>query len=464
MKSDIAIVVYDYLGPEFDDIRANLTDLVLFKTQGARINCPVFQTTSITNTIKEVYKQGFTWAVVVAVGTWVTQSQDILNTVKHMEETDASLAGHILSKGGYYYFHPQWFGINLRVWNKIGCPAFETRGGVQTYNGLEILRSSENVHDDYTPLWLKAGTDQKTYITDSGYFGSRVISELINNNYSVVNIPDSIRDQKKYAYPEFNHDNIVKILNDPTYEPGTTGGEGGLWWFNKAISEAKTKYLNVGYYALNTESFANNRDLSATSLDCFIGVCGGLKPSVIAGADNFVDNSTVYFIDVSRAALDWQQYLVEKRDGDFSKFESIFHLFQLKNPDYVRTGYDHTVPLEDDINWFLQSCKLTREEFYQRWQKYKKYKFNYVKLNLLESTSAYQILEYTQSSQLGTYIWTSNSFYMDYLMFYKTKKGAEAIQQEFIDTLASKTQVEIFLENNGWIYSYPPICKIIMSL
>jgi hypothetical protein len=445
--SDVAFVIYDYLDSQFNDIRANLTDLVRFKTHHPRINSPVFETAEISATLKELAEKKFSWAVVVAPGTWINQTSVFIDTVKHGEESGSALVGHLLEKAGYFHFHPQWFAVNLIAWADVGCPLFEEEPGPQEYV-VALSRSPDNVHDDYTPWWLKPANDDKNYYTNHGYFGSRVITALLNNYYSITNVPQEVRNEKNYAYPEFNHDRLVEMIADPTVEPLRTPAELGLWYFNCTLQEADRK-LKLGYYVLNTENFASNLNIDNTPMDCFIGVCGGLKPAVIAGNKNFADHSTVYLFDISQAALDWQQFLIDNWDGDFEKFETVFDQFQSQHPDYL-PSYHNSFTLLNNAGWFLNSCNLTAKEFQQRWQRYRQMTFNYVSLDILSSTAVDQILSYSDQST-GAYLWTSNCFYMDYLMFYKSQAGAYKMQQEFIDQLRTRTKKLIALENCGWI-------------
>jgi hypothetical protein len=281
-----------------------------------------------------------------------------------------------------------------------------------------------------------------------------VVEALINHNHAITNIPQNIRNRKCYPYPDANHQEIREMINNPKKEFPKETTNSSVWWF-KQLLDRLTDQLDRGFYVLNTEPITLNSRVDNAKFDCFVGVCGGIKPACIVGRDNFIAQSSVHLFDISDAALDWQKYLIEHWDGDFSTFESVFKLFMDKNPGYYPMYHSH-LSIEENIAWYFKSGNLTKEEFQIRWNKYRTSEFNFHKLDLLAPDAADQILSLIGDKKC-CYLWASNAFSMDYLMFYKTEKGSELIGETFKRTLQNKSSIEIFYEECNQIKYIRPV-------
>jgi hypothetical protein len=447
----IVSVLYDDIPENLNDIRNNLIDLTKFKMQGM-LPIDIIKTNKLSDTLDNI-KQDVDWAVVIAAGHYLEGQYLIQETVDHAIKENVPLACHILAKGGYFHFHQQWFAIHLPTWRAVGSPRFEESRG-RTLTVKETVRDPNNVHDDYTPWWLKPGDSDKTYRTDHGYFGLNVVEALINHNHAITNIPQNIRNRKCYPYPDANHQEIREMINNPKKEFPKETTNSSVWWF-KQLLDRLTDQLDRGFYVLNTEPITLNSRVDNAKFDCFVGVCGGIKPACIVGRDNFIAQSSVHLFDISDAALDWQKYLIEHWDGDFSTFESVFKLFMDKNPGYYPMYHSH-LSIEENIAWYFKSGNLTKEEFQIRWNKYRTSEFNFHKLDLLAPDAADQILSLIGDKKC-CYLWASNAFSMDYLMFYKTEKGSELIGETFKRTLQNKSSIEIFYEECNQIKYIRPV-------
>ena len=439
--SDIAVVLYDTTKPHCQDIHQNLYDFTRFKL-GGQHSYNIIETRDITRTIQKLTESNFSWVVVVAVGNFLDQSA-ILDTVQHAVNQQVPLIAHIVDRGGYYHFHSQWFAMNLAEYKAVGMPSFrETYGTPVELVTVETSRSEQNVHHDYTPIWIApVATAPVTYISDNEYFGIHVVSKFVQAGHRVVNIPDLVRNKKNFCYPDHNHDEIVKLIADPEYTPQ----DEGLWWFAKALKDVMGNLMQ-GYYVLNTEHLMPTQQLG--QFDCFIGVCGGLKPACVAGQDNFVKNSKIYLFDISRAAVEWQQYLLANWDGDFAKFETLFRNFQSQHPTYRPVYFSHA-SIDDNIDWFLNSAGLTRPTFQAQWQRYQHMDHEFVELDLLQDATVESIKRMAGTAQHGSYLWVSNAFRMDYLMFYKTQDWAHDQRNNFVNKLRNQVSTPLILEDCG---------------
>lgn len=440
---DIAVVLYNNLKPHCADIAQNLIDLTEFKLQG-RYQFNLYQTTTLTQQLKELAAQGFAWAGVVAAGNFLQNQTLITDTIAHAQAENSPMACHILDRGGYYHLHPQWFALDLQAWTAIGQPAFEEQAGPVTFVTRKTHRDVNNAHDDYTPWWVESESEELVeYTSDRQYTGINVIAEFIRAGHRITNIPNEIRQKKNYCYPDHGYDDIVKLIADKNHEPQ----DEALWWFGFAMRQI-TKNLDTGYYVLNTETLIPPEEMKDQPLDCFVGVCGGLKPACITGNDNFVAGTQVYLFDISVAAIEWQKYLLSEWNGDFDVFEGVWQRFQSEHADYGPMYHSHQ-SISNNIDWFLNNAGLTRSDFQSRWNKYCGMTHTFVQLDLMDDNAAAKILEITNQSRLGSYLWTSNAFVMDYLMFFKTRAWAMNKTQSFVNELAAGTICPILLENQG---------------
>lgn len=445
--SKIAVVLYDDLKPHCDDVRTNLRDLTHFKVHG-KDQPNVFETPFLTKTLTELTKTSFEWAAVVALGNNLQDQSLMWANIEYAQKNNSPLSGHILDRGGYYHLHPQWFVIDLKAYQAIGCPGFEETVGSVKINTRVTERSAENMHDGYTPMWVRPQSEQTTeYSSDYGYFGLNVIATFIGTGHTIINVPQDIRQRKNYCYPEYNHDDIVKLIADPTYKPEDTTGP--MWWFARSVEELTTS-LDIGYYVLNTENLYLNHDLLSKKLDCFIGVSSGIKPVCVVGQNCFSEHTRVHLFDISPAAIKWQKHLHEFWDGDFVSFESTFNNFKNANPD-LRPIYFASQSIDTNINWVLNGTGITREQFKTYWQKYKQMQVTFTQMNLLEDASIDQVANMINTANLGAYVWTSNLFFMDYLTFFKTNKWTKDKIKQFEIDLETKSQKPYVLENCGHV-------------
>jgi len=438
--SEIVVVLYDTIKPHCQDIKQNLYDLTKFK-MGGQHQLNIVETCDITKTMRELTNETYTWAVVVAVGNFLDQSA-IFDTVQHAIDNNTPLVCHIVDRGGYYHFHSQWFAVNLAEYKALDMPKFDEREGAIEVKSVETERSEANVHHDYTPTWIRPSLPiPKTYQSDYQYFGLQVVAKFIQAGHTIINIPDIVRNKKNFCYPDHNHDEIVQLIANKDYEPK----DEGLWWFAKALKDVMGNLMQ-GYYVLNTEYLMPTQQLG--QFDCFIGVCGGLKPACVAGQDNFADKSKIYLFDISRAAVEWQQYLLANWDGDFVKFEALFRKFQSQHPTYRPVYFSHA-SIDDNIDWFLNNAGLTKEMFQHQWQRYQCMNHEFIELDLLQDATVESIKHMAGTAQLGSYLWVSNVFNMDYLMFYKTQAWAQDQRSNFINKLRNQLTTQLLLEDCG---------------
>jgi hypothetical protein len=273
-----------------------------------------------------------------------------------------------------------------------------------------------------------------------------VIAGMIRAGYNITNIPIEIRQRKNYCYPEYNLDEIKRIIAHTEYLPVNDGGP--VWWFSYEMRNM-VQGLSRGYYVLNTEPLYFDPQLSSRKFDCFVGVASGVKPACLIGQLDFADNSQVVLADISPAALKWQRYLFESWDGDFHKLESFLNTFKQLNPDLIPIYYQRQT-FEELITWFFSHVNMEPSEFQRCWKKYTSMDVQFVELNFLEPSGVDHVVDVINQHSQGAYVWTSNLFHMDYLSFYKTNRWAEQRLDAFKQALNTRCQTPVTLENGCW--------------
>jgi hypothetical protein len=155
-----------------------------------------------------------THLVIYASGTMIKHNY-ALDTAWHAHcRSEWLVSGHILLRptDQYPYLHEQTLAINLQRWKDYGRPAIgHSETGKKVLPAFE--RSDDNIHDDYTPLWLKP-SNANQISTTKRRFGWNILSTSLDNQLPVVNIPIEIRNEKIYVYPDDNGDQLARIISD----------------------------------------------------------------------------------------------------------------------------------------------------------------------------------------------------------------------------------------------------------
>jgi hypothetical protein len=129
------------------------------------------------------------------------------------------LIGHIVEDGEIYYLHQQCFYLELGLF-EVGD--FDCTG---KYTIPAVQRSAKNIHDTYTPLWIKASIGHNTCVSE--HFGEHLIARQLNNKRIVVNFHQQLREHKKFIYlPE----NIEQYVAEETEYFALA--ESQFWIFN----------------------------------------------------------------------------------------------------------------------------------------------------------------------------------------------------------------------------------------
>lgn len=177
----------------------NQTDYIISDIYGRRY--VVLQGLDEDDLLRSALRQGFKHAVVFSTGTEFINGPAFFEEIENIVNTKYSIAGHILDRGdAYYELHHQCYLINLTDYNELGCPAIGKQELGSKHTQIVPIRSTDNIHDDYTPTWVNAGLISKEYYHKC--HGWNILSKLFENNLTVRVFDKSIRNNKKHYYPE----------------------------------------------------------------------------------------------------------------------------------------------------------------------------------------------------------------------------------------------------------------------
>ena len=272
---------------------------------------PILCMDDLSSWLKAELDGGAKYAALVGSGTFLLSANlFILETFKvanKLSSEDALLAGHIMHRNSEElpFLHEQFLMLDLEKWRLLGCPSLS-----EPYSGAKSefpahRRSRENIHDDYTPLWISAPNSEKngTLIEKKqGREGwcTALMARAVVSGQKIINVPMGLRNTKKFSYPRAGRDwQYIEIKRD----------------IEKFLGWEKNNFYVV-----------NNEPLAVSAPENFrpnqlISVSAGLKPAALIhqfwkdGAPEEVN-----IVDFSMPALDYMQELTQASDPDRIRF------------------------------------------------------------------------------------------------------------------------------------------------
>ena len=152
--------------------------------------------------LKEAAILGHEHAVVFSTGTEFINGYKFFEEVEKIVTADYFLAGHVLDRGdAYYELHHQCYLVNLSAYKELGYPSVGQQELGSKHVQVIPERSKENIHDDYTPLWVRAGSHVKEEYQHKCH-GWNILSTAFEHGLKVLVWSDQIRNNKKHYYPE----------------------------------------------------------------------------------------------------------------------------------------------------------------------------------------------------------------------------------------------------------------------
>ena len=336
------------------EICINLSDQMVFKFTDKKFD--IFISDNEDQILKEVASDNFyTHAVVIASGTSFKTNDKFFDELLNFCKQDFSIAGHILDRAdSYYELHHQCYILNLKDYKDLKCPSIGNEEN-ETFESTIPIRSLESVHDDYVPLQISKGIDNRTY--QKKLHGWNIISNFLNNNKKIIDI-GLLRNCKQYLY--YEHDHVFIQHLPELYQQMFFGSNFVPAWNSDMLRE-------------------------------YIGFSGPLEQYVTTGTGfnwirnlellNYSKDTTVIFTDVNPNCLRFMKEFVTSWDGiNYGNFYKNFIKDLVPNgsidipESYYETAQD---------KW--EQFKLTFDNFNLVWNKIKLLKFKFVLINFTAS-------------------------------------------------------------------------------
>jgi len=177
----------------------NLADYTISNLAGK--NYPIYQSQNEEQALAYAIQQGHKYALVFSTGTEFINGRNFFNEIEKLIQTDFYVYGHILDRGdAYYELHNQCYLLNLDRYQDLGYPEIGQCELGASHSQITPDRSTENLHDTYTPLWINPGNSIKTY--NHKLHGWNLISAIMSAGGTISAFSDNIRNNKKHYYPE----------------------------------------------------------------------------------------------------------------------------------------------------------------------------------------------------------------------------------------------------------------------
>lgn len=257
----------------------NLSDFVLTKILSSGFD--VLQGLDEDQLLKEA-AENYSYAVVLSTGT------EFINGDKFFHEVEKEVYsgkeffiwGHIPDRDdGYYELHEQCYIINLKTYKELGCPVVGKFEYYSPHTQIAPRRSEENIHDDYTPIWITGGDIERQY--KHKWHGWNILSVAFANKKLVKPFTDRFRKHKRYYYPN--------------YEPAFLNACAYLYGKNEMAAQAL-------FYPYNTESITKIK--SPGPIHQLVIQASGLQFVDYLIKYGYDECTVVRFVDYNLFALD----------------------------------------------------------------------------------------------------------------------------------------------------------------
>jgi hypothetical protein len=421
----VAFALYDQLSHKDKTYRDHVRAISMFdiKVTMSRMGTTdaVIEGDNIDSMISQAFENGYNYIYLMNIGYITSDHGLVAEIVDFAEQNHYSLVGHILEDcryfknqpSGFFHLHTQSFLLNLDIWDNFGQPKFGERTWVENFSIPDYSRSDENVHDDYTPLWVTPVTEPRPPGVDSNakmYTGPvspgwNLLASLLANHSAVVNFPESFRRKKSYLYPEIDDNRFQRILAG---EKGiTVEATGPTYAQHHYLKETDFTNVTGAVFVFNNDSMQLERlqYFPGTKLGTLYAVAAGFKPlQLLSQVD--CDSARVVYIDYSQDALDYRKWLVENWDG--VDYMQAINTYKQVNPNFDpiwMPGKQALYPQEWEKTLELFGG---RKQWLKFWNKYKALSHAYYKINLLGDY--HDMINDMKANPGNNMIWISNSF------------------------------------------------------
>ena len=383
-------------------------------------------TTDLNDIIYETHDFDYTHVVVASNGLIFQEIWDFLIGLRDHFKENPKLIGHILHHGikdnnNFFTLHDQMFVMSKELINSLDDNDFVFNNSLsyKTDKWIPIARTSENVHDDYTPLRIWKDNTTNDYLSiekdcDDGV-GEDLIQHVISKNWEVHNFNADVRRCKIYSYYHENPHNFEKYTQASfdIVEQNKDNLSEVHYDFLKNMKE----YVKIGghkkWYAYNNEPI--DKAMPDDEYDLFVGVASGLLPWHYLTHYNFSQSSKVLLIDINDIAIDFQRWFLKNYDvsKDYT-WQDWVEQYEKTNSN-VQESWSKKFIDQNNKVW-----KNIKPLIDSKWNQIKRYRFEFVCASMIGNQDISILYSYLKSSKRPM-IWMSNIFTFDGVCFANNK-------------------------------------------
>jgi len=350
--------------------------------------------TSINNVLNKALEKNVNFCIVMSIGHFINSPKFFKYIDSWLDNVDFFVTGHIIDKNSnnsqinsdnhYWGLHKQCIIVNLKYYEEFGKPEWGDRFIEE--NELELIKASRSnidIHDDYTPLFLKP--TKETQVCTPYVDGWNFINKSLENGLTVYNFHPKIRVTKKYTYPSKDINELKNQLD----------------WINNILTNATNCV-----FLWNTETYKDVLLSNGPKVKKLYSVAAAFKPNFILNHFDFYDDTEVFYFDYSKQSLAFKKLLITNWDGrDYPAFlrkaKKEWNINETVGATTENKTYEEL--WKKELMWWGGEEKL-----YKHWQRYKKLKHTFVYCDLLKNPE--KLIDVVSNTE-DSYIWWSNCFH-----------------------------------------------------
>ena len=304
-----------------------------------------------------------------------------------IENQHSKVCGHLLNLKNTISIHEQFLMFDREIFNLLESIDLDICIEYENHNFASIERSPENVHDDYTPLWIKWNGKTEHYEKPflEGIRGTyeNIIDVILKAGYTIDNVNSDIRKSKFYTYHVYKPDDFFKNITKKELNDDMYAG-------HKSFYEIfdNSKYI----WMYNTEPVF---EFNGT-YDCFIGVGSGPIPWISLIKNNFEPGSNIYLFDINENTTRFNEWFLNQSSEVYNMdWDKIFEISPFK--DLFTIG---------DKDGSIKIWNENKELFIKDIEKIKSFKYHFIKDDIISS----ELVENAILESKKSIVWFSNVF------------------------------------------------------
>ncbi len=417
---------------------------------------PVSRFTSFREAFQASLSSSKKFILILSPGQWF-ESEFFLELTEALKRwrTGTIFMGHILDhfkRNQYLDLHPMSLVINVDEFKEVfSAPCLERcfRTPSSEKELFEtFLRSKDNHHDNYTPLWIEPIPMGHHQLYARRF--SFLVEYALKRGKKIESFPKSLRNLKCYCYPKFTQTAIRNVLAEKA-ELITVDG-----CYNKPkvydylihyLKDKKNKEKEI-YWINNEPVFCED---FKKPFDRFVGLASGFKLFMQFALFPRVSQPSILVLDENIHQLEWFKKILS-----FEKISDVIN--------WIKTQNEGDSELLDQVLYqrvlFRGRSKDEKPErinllrFQKEWEQFRGCSFQFVKSDCLVDRQ--EMLEFLRGAK-SCHVWLSNIFDYHWKMYVH---GYPYIQQKFyfflseLEKITPPCFIELYRPGGGLIHSW----------